>query len=345
VLPPAIRITDHVSRLPRIHPSSLRPILPPQLCRVGLGVAAQAPHRPVRAQLTHTVPQCTTPATRKTEHTTCSQAADHAIAHPPVEHRSQMSLVQGVEELLVAQRRERQLRRLLHQFIQPLLFRVHAQGSRCTLGVSRQRYRAPVRSFPPQAPAGYGSPTSSVLLAHYDCPLVHPAALRFSSRDRYHSRGDGRLSQVPGQPVYCASALFSDPAGPPRQAFYGAIGAARAKLKARASGLWDISGLYHTAQALAAYASTLRLPSAGKTRFRWGAGLYRVGLITHGAARKVSPSIVPFEGSPFSRLRLARQLSSLIPSYACPGAHDMPYAARSAALPFRRSTSNRGAVR
>jgi hypothetical protein len=28
-------------------------------CRVGLGVSAQAPHRPVRAQLTHTVPQDT----------------------------------------------------------------------------------------------------------------------------------------------------------------------------------------------------------------------------------------------------------------------------------------------
>ena len=31
--------------------------------RVGLGGAAQAPHRPVRAQLTHTVPQVTDPAT------------------------------------------------------------------------------------------------------------------------------------------------------------------------------------------------------------------------------------------------------------------------------------------
>lgn len=116
-----------------------------------------------------------------------------------------------------------------------------------------------------------------------------------------------RTSQVPGESL-CAYALLLDPGGTDATGLTNVVGAASALSTAKAPAT-ELSGLNHTALALAVYASSRRLPGpdarlASRCWPLYGAGLATRRIPTKGLA------LYPYIASPFPRLCLAHQISS-----------------------------------
>jgi len=89
-----------------------------------------------------------------------------------------------------------------------------------------------------------------------------------------------RVSQVPGESS-CAYALLFDPGRTDGVRPYNAVGAAPVMSTTKAPTTNPISGLHHTALALAVYASWSGSPQpTRKTRFPLWATLYGTGLVT-----------------------------------------------------------------
>lgn len=105
---------------------------------------------------------------------------------------------------------------------------------------------------------------------------------------------DLRLSQVPREP-HCAFALLSDSGRASVPSLHGTSVLSPMKRTRRTSATLLLSELYHTASALAVYASCRHYWRRRKTRFRGLASLSRVGL-QHplSSFRKFQPSGFPF---------------------------------------------------
>src|SRR5262249_19005117 len=147
-------------------------------------------------------------------------------------------LFQPVEVDEVSQRRKSHLRALSSELCDPLSFRGHGSGFRCTRHVSLQRFhdtappslRRVPRDGSPASTVVWGAPTpvrpfrrtslpsfGDTTLASQFAPIGLdarpwvPGSWCSGSRAGIVS-GDGRVSQVPRDPS-CALALFFDPGG------------------------------------------------------------------------------------------------------------------------------------
>lgn len=116
---------------------------------------------------------------------------------------------------------------------------------------------------------------------------VAPTSGHWSTRDL-------RLSQVPREP-HCAFAVLSDSGRASVPSLHGTSVLSPTKRTRRTSTTLRLSELYHTASALAVYASCRHYWRRRKTRFRGLASLSRVGFhYPLSSFRKFQPSGFPF---------------------------------------------------
>jgi hypothetical protein len=158
---------------------------------------------------------------------------------------------------------------------------------RCIRRVSQVRFHDPTPRFPPPAPAGGGSPASTVLSRRYDfLPPIPPRFVAFARQylgvhsffsllggrvrrrgpeliTRYLQpgvcRGNGRISQVPGEPqsFVCTCSRDAGRTAVTRPLRCSSVAPVMPTARAPAKGL---SALNSTASELAVYASQRRLP-------------------------------------------------------------------------------------
>ncbi len=135
------------------------------------------------------------------------------------------------------------------------------EATKTSYASSRQTYSFVCRYFSKTASFAHGGGQSPPPCPDVVQPVSSPSPAHFSKRRRW-------ISLVPWQPS-CAFALLSDPGRPnTARPSYRHIGVVYLLLTQQTPTISHFSGLYHTASALAVYASCPPLGELRNTRFR-----------------------------------------------------------------------------